>query len=355
MTARHLTYNQNVGDYVQLGTSGLFVHKVGLGTMQFGWSVDEAGSFDVLDTYAEAGGNFVDSADCYSSWASRMGGTENPGGIAEEILGRWMQARGNRDEIVVATKVRAAMGLDFADHRGTAKQREGLSRKWIMQACEDSLRRLQVDHIDLYQAHWIDPLVPIEETLSAFTDLVRQGKVRYLGCSNYSAWRLMQALWASDRLGLESFVSIQPEYSLSDPVRADVEMELAPMCQHYGIGMVPYSPLAGGMLTGKYRRDQPLPESTRAGENESNRFSDTNWQIIETLVAVAEREHQTPAQAAVNWLRGKPWVTSPIVGANTPAQLRDTMAALDRPLSEDAMASLDEASDFRRHRPARED
>lgn len=343
-----------MSDYVQVGKSGLFVNRVGLGTMQFGWSVDEDGSFAVLDAYTEAGGNFLDTADVYSSWAENLGGPPNDGGISEEIIGRWIAARGNRDDLVIATKVRGAMGRLFADHRGTAAQREGLSRRWIMQACEDSLRRLGVDHIDLYQAHWIDPLVPIEETMSAFTDLVRQGKVRYLGCSNFSAWRLVEALWASDRQGLEAFVSIQPEYSLLDPTRSDVEMELAPACERYGIGMIPYSPLGGGLLTGKYRRSEPLPASTRAEENAENRFSDKNWDTIETLVRVAEREGQTPAQAAVNWLRSKPWVSAPIIGANTPAQLADTMAGLDRTLSAGGLAELDNASSFRRHRPSLE-
>ena len=265
-----------------------------------------------------------------------------------------MAARGNRDDMVIATKVRAAMGPDFSDHRGTARQREGLSRRWIMRACEDSLRRLGVDHIDLYQAHFIDPLVPIEETMSAFTDLVRQGKVRYLGCSNFSAWRLMESLWASDRRNLESFVSIQPLYNMLDPVRAHVEMELAPMCARYGIGMVPYSPLGAGMLTGKYRRDRPLPDSVRADENAERSFTDHNWDIIETLVQVASDEGQTPAQAAVNWMRSKPWVSSPIVGANRPDQLEDTLAGLDSSLSPEGLARLDAVSDFERSRPSLE-
>ena len=340
--------------YRQLGRSGLFVYHIGLGSMQFGWSVDEPGSFAVLDAYAERGGNFIDTADCYSSWAASMGGPSNPGGVSEEIIGRWLAARGNRDDMVIATKVRAAMGEQFSDHRGTARQREGLSRRWIMRACEDSLRRLGVDHIDLYQAHFIDPLVPIEETMSAFTDLVRQGKVRYLGCSNYSAWRLMEALWASDRRGLEAFVSVQPEYNLLEPMRAFTEMELAPMCEQHGIGMVPYSPLGGGLLTGKYRRDEPLPESVRAEENADVRFSDTNWDIIEALVEVAAAEGRSPAQTALAWLLSKPWVTAPIVGANRPDQLHNSIDGLDRPLSAESLARLDEVSDFRRSRPSLE-
>lgn len=344
----------NTAPYVQVGRSGLFVYRVGLGTMQFGWSTDEAESFAVLDAYTEHGGNFIDTADCYSSWAGSMGGPPNAGGVSEEIIGNWIRRRGRRDDLVIATKVRAAMGENFSEGRNTLPQREGLSRRWIMQACEDSLRRLGVDHIDLYQAHFIDPRVPIEETMSAFTDLVRQGKVRYLGCSNFSAWRLMESLWASDRAGLESFVSIQPEYSLLDPTRSDVEMELAPMCNRHGIGMVPYSPLGGGLLTGKYRRGAGLPDSVRAEENADVRFSDRNWDIIEALVEVAASIDMTPAQVAVGWLISKPWVSAPIVGANRPEQLHDTMSGLDRTIPDDAIARLDSVSDFRRSRPALE-
>ncbi len=341
--------------YVQVGRSGLFVYPVGLGTMQFGWSVDESSSFEVLDAYAQVGGNFIDTADCYSSWSASMGGPANPGGVSEEIIGRWMAARGNRDDLVVATKVRAAMGEQFSEHRATAKQREGLSRRWIVRACEDSLRRLGTDHIDLYQGHFIDSLVPIEETLSTFTDLVRQGKVRYLGCSNFSAWRLMQALWSADRNGFESFVSIQPEYNLLAPTRGDFETELAQVCQHYGVGVLPYSPLGGGMLTGKYRRGQPLPSSVRAAENAETRAGEQNWAIIETLVEVADRAGLTPAQAAISWLRAKPWTTAPIVGANRPDQLADVLAGLGTPLAEADVAALDAASDFPRPRTSRED
>lgn len=340
--------------YVQLGRSGLFVHALGLGTMQFGWSVDESGAFDVLDAYDEAGGNFLDTADVYSTWAGSEGGPANPGGVSEEIIGRWLSARGNRDRMVIATKVRGAMGEMFADHRGTQRQREGLSRRWVTQACDDSLRRLGVDHIDLYQVHWTDPLVPIEETLGALTDLVRRGKVRYLGCSNYTAWRIMEALWTSDRRQLEAFVSVQPEYHLLDPVRSFVEMELAPMCMEYGIGMVPYSPLGGGALTGKYRRGESLPDSVRADAN-ADRFSDANWTIVETLVDVAERDGLTPAQAAINWLRSKPWVSAPIVGANRPDQLRDSLGALDRELSQASIDRLDSVSDFPRSRQSLEE
>lgn len=340
--------------YVQVGHSGLFVYRVGLGTMQFGWTADESASIAVLDAYVESGGNFIDTADCYTSWSASMSGPPNAGGVSEEIIGRWMASRGNRDDLVIATKVRAAMGEQFGDHRGTIRQREGLSRRWITQACEDSLRRLGVDHIDLYQAHFIDPFVPIEETMSAFTDLVRQGKVRYLGCSNFSAWRLVESLWTSDQLGLAAFISVQPEYNMLSPTRADVEMELTGACQQFGIGMIPYSPLAGGVLTGKYRRGQPLPESKRASENQTTRLSEVNLDVVEAVVGIAERCGTTPAAVAINWLRTRPCVAAPIIGANTPAQLADVLDGLDRPLPADEVDLLDHASDFRRSRPSLE-
>jgi len=350
-----MSEDNNTPAYVQVGNSGLFVHRAGLGTMQFGWSVDEAGGFEVMDAYVERGGNFIDTADCYSSWAEDLGGPPNSGGVSEQIVGRWMAERGNRDDIVLATKVRAAMGERFADHRGTAKQREGLSRRWITRACEDSLRRLQTDHIDLYQAHWIDPLVPIEETLRAFDDLVRAGKVRYIGCSNISAWRLMQALWASDKLGIERYISVQPEFHLLAPTRGDFEIELAPLCTHYGLGVFPYSPLAGGVLSGKYRRGEALPDSLRAGENAaSGRMADGNLIILDALFEVAERTGRTPAQVAIGWQLEKPFITAPILGANRPAQLTELLDGIVTRLPADEVAVLDAASDFHRSRAAQE-
>lgn len=340
--------------YVQVGRSGLVVYRVGLGTMQFGWSADEAAAFDVMDTYVDAGGNFIDTADCYSSWGSRMGGPVNPGGISEEIVGRWLAARGNRDDIVLATKVRAAMGSEFSDNRATIKQREGLSRRWITRACEDSLRRLQVDHIDLYQAHFIDPLVPIEETLGAFTNLVRRGLVRYIGVSNFSAWRLMQALWTIDTHDFEPIVSIQPEYNMLPRVRANFERELASVCQTYGIGVIPYSPLAGGLLTGKYRPGQANPDSVRAAEN-VDRIDDSFGGVIETLLNVAERTGLTPAQTAIAWNRAQTVVSAPIVGANRPDQLQQVLDGLDTELSPDDLALLNNATDWPRSRTDREE
>lgn len=331
--------------YRQLGRSGLHLFPLGLGTMQFGWTADEATAFDLLDAYHAAGGNFIDTADIYTTWTPG-----NPGGVSEEVIGRWLKSRGRRNDMVIATKVRGPMGERGSEGRGTVHQREGLSRRWIMQACEDSLRRLGVDHIDLYQAHWIDSRTPVEETLAAFTELVRRGYVRYIGCSNYSAWRLMQALWTSDRRGLEAFVSLQPEYSLLSPTRANFERELARVATEYGLGVVPWSPLGGGMLTGKYRRGQPLPDSVRASENAARRFSEQNFDTVETLVAVADRHGARPAQVALAWLLAQPGVTAPIIGANSVGQLRELLGTLDVQLTGDDLAEISRVSDWERAR-----
>ena len=332
--------------YRRLGRSGLHLFPIGLGTMQFGWSAGEDAAYSIMDAYYQAGGNFIDTADIYTTWTPG-----NPGGVSEEIVGRWMKARGNRDDLVVATKVRGAMG-GMADNQGrdTVHQREGLSRRWILRACEDSLRRLQTDHIDLYQAHWVDNQTPIEETLAAFTELVQRGYVRYIGCSNYSAWRLMQALWTSDRKGLESYVSIQPEYSLLSPTRANFERELQRVCVEYGLGVIPWSPLGGGMLTGKYRRGQPLPESVRADENAARRFSDRNFDTVETLEAVAARHGARPAQVALAWMLAQPAVTAPIIGANSVAQLQELLGTVELQLSPDDLAEVSKVSDWERAR-----
>lgn len=332
-------------NYRRLGRSGLHLFPLGLGSMQFGWSADEPASFALMDAYYEAGGNFIDTADIYSNWVDG-----NPGGVSEEIVGRWMAARGHREDIVVATKVRGPMGERGREGRGSVQQREGLSRRWILQACEDSLRRLGTDHIDLYQVHWVDNQTPIEETLSALTELVRRGYVRYLGCSNYSAWRLMQALWTSERRGLEPFVSVQPEYSLLSPTRANFERELQRVCVEYGLGVLPWSPLGGGMLTGKYQRGQPLPDSVRADENARRRFSDRNFDIVETLEEVAERHGARPAQVALAWLLAQPAMTAPIIGANSTAQLQELLGTLQLNLSSEDLDQISEVSDWERAR-----
>jgi len=326
--------------YRRLGSSGLHVSAFGLGTMQFGWTAGEEASFEVLDAFVDWGGTLIDTADVYSAWAD-----DNDGGVAEEIIGRWLSARGNRDDLVIATKVRVQMGPWPTQGRETRHQREGLSRRWILKACEDSLRRLRVDHIDLYQAHTFDPYTPLEETLAAFTSLVQRGLVRYLGCSNFSAWRLMQSLWTSDVRGLEKFVSIQPDYSLASPTRANFERELAQVCQHYGVGVLPYSPLGGGLLTGKYRRGAALPDSARAAEIKP-RMTEQNLDLIDELIAIANGRGATPGQVALAWLLVQPFVTAPIIGANSPDQLRELLPAASLTLSADEVDRLAKVSSW---------
>lgn len=326
--------------YRRVGDSGLRVFPIGLGTMNFGWSADEGRAVEIMDAYAAAGGNFIDTADIYSSWA----GNGNAGGVSEEIIGRWVAARGNRDQMVIATKLRGAMGENFSQGRGTIHQREGLSRRWVLQSTEDSLRRLKTDYIDLLQVHWVDNQTPIEETLSALTDLVRRGIVRYIGCSNFSAWRLMQALWASDKHGYERFISIQPEYSLVAPTRQNFEAEIAKVCLAYGVGVIPYSPLAGGFLTGKYTRGAELPDSVRAQGIQAGRMNDQNWQIVDALLTVAKRNDTTPTRAALAWQLQKPFITAPIIGANKVSQLEDSLGAPSVTLSPDDVQMLDAVS-----------
>ncbi|HEY5271402.1 MAG TPA: aldo/keto reductase [Anaerolineales bacterium] len=315
-------------EYRVLGLTGLIVSPLCLGTMQFGWTADEAMSQRVLATAYEAGINFIDTADIYSRWADG-----NPGGVAEQIIGRWMKQNNiPRDKIVLATKVRGNMG--------GGPEEEGLSHKHILQAVENSLRRLQTDHLDLYQAHWPDEKTPIEETLRAFDELVKQGKVRYVGASNYSAWELMQALWASDRNGLSRYDSLQPHYNLVH--RDEFERELAAVCKTYHLGIIPYSPLAGGFLTGKYRRNL-VPISARAG-GAKRYFNERNWALLDQMDALAKEKHASISQIALAWLLADPLITSPIIGANSVEQLKDNLSAMDVHLTPTEKSALDKAS-----------
>ncbi len=316
-------------EYRNLGRTGLKVSELCLGTMQWGWTADESTSFAVMDAFVAAGGNFIDTADIYSRWAEG-----NPGGVSEEIIGRWMKDRGNRRQIVLATKVRGVM---WAGPNG-----EGLSRGHIMAAAEDSLRRLQTDHIDLYQTHWFDAGTPIDETLRALDDLVRQGKVRTIGCSNYPAWRLAKALWVSDKLGLARYDSLQPHYNIA--YRAEFERELKPLCEEEGIGVIPYSPLAGGFLTGKYRRDAPVPDSARASGIQRRYLNDQGFTILEALEKLGQARGKSIAQMALAWQLSQPVITSPIIGANSVEQLDDSLGAVGVRLTEEEMKALDVVS-----------
>lgn len=312
-------------EYRSLGRTGLKVSELCMGTMQFGWTTDEAHAFEVLDAFVESGGTFIDTADVYSRWAEG-----NPGGVAEEIIGRWMRQRGNRQDLVIATKVRGQMGDGPND--------VGLSRKHIMDAVEASLRRLQIDYVDLYQAHSDDRDVPLDETLEAFNTLVQRGLVRYIGASNYQAWRLMQSLWISATHGYARYDSLQPNYSLAH--REEYERELEPLCRQEGIGVIPYSPLAGGFLTGKYRRGQPLPESGRAEGIRSRYLNEQGFALLDRVDRVAQRHGATPAQIALAWLLARPGVTAPITSANTAEQWHDLAGALDIELSPDDVEEL---------------
>jgi aryl-alcohol dehydrogenase-like predicted oxidoreductase len=313
----------------KLGRTGLKVTPLCLGTMQFGWTANENESFAVMDAFVEAGGNFLDTADVYSRWIEG-----NPGGVSEQIIGRWMKARGNRDRIVLATKVCGQMGPE--------PNNQGLSRLHIVSAVEASLRRLQTDRIDLYQAHSDDQDAPLDETVRAFDDLVRQGKVRYVGASNYVAWRLTRALWESDKHGHARYDSVQPHYSIAH--RDEFERELEPLCLEQGIGVIPYSPLAGGFLSGKYRVGQPLPDSARAGDVTRRYMNHHGMTILAAIDTVAGELQATVPQVALAWLLARPSITAPIVGANSPEQLRELMPAAELTLSPAAIKSIDEAS-----------
>lgn len=319
-------------EYRQVGRSELEVSELALGTMQFGWTADEATAFAVMDAYVEAGGNIIDTADIYSNWAEG-----NPGGVSEEIVGRWMADRANRHEVVLATKVRGRMW--------DGPHGEGLGRAHVEQAVEASLRRLQTDYIDLYQSHWYDADTPIEETMRVFDDLVRSGKVRYVGCSNHPAWRLVEALWASDSHGLVSYTSLQAHYNLVH--RSEFEQEMADVVGAYGIGVFPYSPLAGGFLTGKYRKGAQMPESARARRIQERHFSDRNFELLAKMDEIGRGRGHGAAQVALAWLLGSPLVTAPIVGANSVAQLQSSLATIGFRLDDQERQTLDELSDWR--------
>ena len=309
-----------------LGRAGLQVAPICLGGNVFGWTCDEPTSQAVLDAYVAGGGNFIDSADVYARWAPG-----NVGGESEAILGRWMRARGNREQLVIATKVGSAMG-DGPNQRG-------LSRQHIVAAVEASLRRLQTDYIDLYQAHIDDAATPLDETLRAFDDLLRQGKLRYIGASNYSAWRLVQALWTSDHRGYAPYVCVQPRYNLVD--RADYERELEPACLALGVGVITYSALGGGFLSGKYRRDGALPTTARADSVRQRYMHERGWAVLDALLAVAEARGATPTQVALAWQLARPSVTAPIASATSVAQVQELLGAAALKLTTEELAALD--------------
>ncbi len=314
-------------EYKYLGRTGLKVSELCMGSMNFGWTALRENCAPVLDAFVEAGGNFVDTADVYSRWAEG-----NPGGVAEELIGAWLKTK-QRDQIIIATKVRGPMS--------TGPNDQGLSRQHIIAACEASLRRLQTDYIDLYQTHFWDEHTSLEETLRALDDLVRAGKVRYLGCSNLPAWHLMEALWTSERHNLMRYDSLQPHYNLVH--RAEFEREHWAVCTKYGLGVIPYSPIAGGLLSGKYRRGVKVQEGTR-GWNLRHALIEKNFLIIDKLDEIAQTRGKTVLQVALAWIMQQPGITCPIVGANTVEQWREIAGVIGWRLNEEEVARLREAS-----------
>ena len=309
-------------EYRKLGRTGLMVSELCLGAMTFGNEADEQTSKSVTDRFVEAGGNFVDTANVYSR------------GISEEILGRVIHDY--REDVVLATKFRFPMGEGPND--------SGASRKHIISACEASLRRLDTDYIDLYQIHCWDSSTPIEETLSALDDLVRAGKVRYIGCSNFSGWQIEKSVRVSEREGLARFDCVQPQYSL---LVRDIEHEVLPVSHEEGLGVIPWSPLAGGFLTGKYSREDAPPENTRMaswGDTWKRHATPEKFDIVDRVCEIANSRGKEPAQIALSWVKDRPGVTSPILGARNVEQLDKNLGAIGWSLEERELNLLEEVS-----------
>ena len=310
----------------KLGRTGFEVAPLALGGNVFGWTADEPTSFRILDTFVDAGFNLVDTADSYSRWASG-----HVGGESETIIGRWIARRGRHDDVVIATKVGSDMGLGY----------KCLRADYILREVEESLRRLQVDCIDLYQSHWDDDKTPLDETLEAHSRLIRQGKVKAIGASNHSAERLAQALEISARHGWPRYETLQPVYNLYD--RSVFEGPLRDLCLREGIGVISYYALAAGFLTGKYRSEADYGKSPRGGGMKKY-LNERGLRILAALDTVAARMGVTPGQIAIAWLIAQPGITAPIASATSVAQLEELLAATRITLDADALRTLDQAS-----------
>ncbi|ALD20378.1 aldo/keto reductase [Hymenobacter sp. DG25A] len=311
----------------ELGRSGLHIAPLVLGGNVFGWTADEATSFQILDAFVAGGGNAIDTADGYSVWVPG-----HVGGESETVIGKWLKQRGRRDDVVIATKVGWEVNTE----------NKGLAKNYILRAVEGSLKRLQTDYIDLYQSHKDDPTVPVEETLEAYAQLVKEGKVRAIGASNFSAERLRESLAASEAHGFPRYQSLQPLYNLYD--RAEFEKELLPLCRQENIGVIPYYGLASGFLTGKYRSAADLQKSPRGGGVGQKYLNERGLRILKGLDAVAARQQATPAQVALAWIMAQPGLTAPIASATSVAQLHELLPALQLQLSAEDVATLDKAS-----------
>jgi aryl-alcohol dehydrogenase-like predicted oxidoreductase len=315
-------------DYRKLGNTDLNVSCLCLGTMTMGWTSDKVESFAVMDYAVDNGINFFDTADIYSQWVEG-----NDGGVAESWIGEWLKSRQAQGKVFIATKARGRMW--------SGPDGEGLSRAHLLRAVEDSLRRLQVETIDLYQSHWPDEATPLEETFRAFEAMIKQGKVRYIGCSNHTPAQLQAALDICASLKLPCYVSLQPHYNLVH--RQEYEAELMALCQRENLGVIAYRPLAGGFLTGKYTRSGDIPPESRGYGNERMKryLNDKGYAIIDALAEIGRAHDATPAQIAIAWLLANPTVTSAIVGANTFNQLAETIQAAGITLTPEEKSRLD--------------
>lgn len=310
----------------KLGNSGLEVSPLCLGGNVFGWTADETTSLQVLDAFLDGGFDFIDTADVYSKWAPG-----NKGGESETIIGKWFQRSGKREKVILATKVGSEM----------SPTQKGLSRKYILRAVEDSLARLQTDYIDLYQSHIDDAQTPLDETLGAFAELIKQGKVRAIGASNYSAARLSEALRASEQHQLPRYETLQPLYNLYD--RGDYEGGLERVCETNHLGVIPYFSLASGFLTGKYRSEADLKDRSRA-QMVKKYLNDRGERILHALDQVAKEYNSTPAKISLAWLLARPSITAPIASATSTKQLQDLLDATSLKLDLSAIERLNQAS-----------
>ena len=304
-------------EYRSLGRTGAQVSVWCLGVMTFGWKTEQDEASQMIDTFLDRGGNFIDTANVYGR------------GKSETMTGIALKGAGKRDRVFLATKVHGKMDDNDPNAWGN-------TRYHIMKSCEASLQRLQTDHIDLYQIHRPQPSVPIDETLRALDDLIRQGKVRYIGTSTYAAWQVVESLWVSKELGLNRFVCEQPPYHILD---RRVERELVPAAQTYGIGIIPWSPLAGGKLTGKYHRGQAAPPNSR---EDPSKFTEQTWRVLEGLESLCRDKGCTMTAFANAWCAAQPGVTSPILGPNSVQQLEENLAASDVTISEEDRKRVDE-------------
>jgi aryl-alcohol dehydrogenase-like predicted oxidoreductase len=312
-----------------LGNSGMEVAPLALGTNVFGWTIDEPTSFEILDAFVDAGFNLIDTADVYSSWKPG-----NKGGESETIIGKWIRNTGKRDRIVLATKVGGSM----------SQGKVSLAKEYITKAVEDSLIRLQTDHIDLYQSHWDDLDIPVEEPLDTYAQLIKAGKVRAIGASNFSKERLQQAIDYSEQNGMPRYETLQPEYNLYN--RADFEKDLAPFCIEKGIGIINYFPLASGFLSGKYRSKEDASKSMRGGGIINRYLNERGLNILKALDTISDQFNTNPSTIAIAWNMAQPGIIAPIASATSTLQLEDLIQAAQLELDAESLALLNQASSY---------